>query len=85
MKIVFKDLKHSEIKVIPENLDDIWYLYNIISKGDLVRAVTFRTDEQKDDKIRTKKSSKKRMKLGIRVSEIKFHEFSDRLRIHGTI
>ena len=85
MKIVFKDLKHGEIKVIPENLDDIWYLYNIISKGDLVRAVTFRTDEQKDDKIRTKKSSKKRMKLGIRVSEIKFHEFSDRLRIHGTI
>jgi protein pelota len=25
------------------------------------------------------------MKLGIRVSEVKFHEFSDRLRVHGTI
>jgi len=25
------------------------------------------------------------MKLGIRVSEVKFHEFSDRLRIHGII
>lgn len=85
MKIVFKDLKHGEIKIIPENLDDIWHLYNIIEIDDLVRAVTFRTDEQKDDKIRSKKSTKKRMKLGIRVSEVKFHEFSDRLRIHGTI
>jgi len=51
----------------------------------MVRAVTFRTDEQKDDKIRSKKVEKKRMKLGIRVDEVKFHEFSDRLRIHGTI
>ncbi len=85
MKVIFKDLKHGEIKLVPENLDDIWHLYNIVDEGDLVRAVTFRTDEQKDDKIRFKKSEKKRMKLGIRVSEVKFHEFSDRLRIHGTI
>ena len=82
MKVIFKDLKHGEIKLVPENLDDIWHLYNIIDENDLVRAVTFRTDEQKDDKIRSKKSEKKRMKLGIRVSEVKFHEFSDRLRIH---
>lgn len=85
MKVVFKDLKHGEVKLIPENLDDIWHLYNIVEENDLVRAMTFRTDEQKDDKIRSKKVEKKRMKLGIRVSEVKFHEFSDRLRIHGTI
>jgi len=86
VKIVFKDLRHGEIKLIAENLDDIWHLYNLIDEHDLVRAMTFRTDEQSsDDKKRTKKSEKKRMKLGIRVSEIKFHEFSDRLRIHGKI
>jgi len=85
MKVVFKDLKHGEIKLIPENLDDIWHLHNIIDEGDLVRAVTFRTDEQKDDRIRSKKAEKKIMKLGIRVDEVKFHEFSDRLRIHGKI
>jgi protein pelota len=85
MKVVFKDLKHGEIKIIPENLDDIWHLYNIVEEGDLVRAITFRTDEQKDDKIRSKKAEKKRMKVGIRVSEVRFHEFSDRLRIHGKI
>ena len=85
MKVIFKDLKHGEIKLMPENLDDIWHLYNIVDAGDLVRAVTFRTDEQKDDKIRSKKAEKKRMKVGIRVSEVKFHEFSDRLRIQGKI
>lgn len=85
MKVIFKDLKHGEVKLMPENLDDIWHLYNIVYEGDLVRAVTFRTDEQKDDKIRSKKAEKKRMKVGIRVSEVKFHEFSDRLRIHGKI
>jgi len=85
MKVLFKDLKHGEIKLIPENLDDIWHLYNVIEKNDLVRAFTFRTDEQKDDKKRSKKAEKKRMKLGIRVSEVKFHEFSDRLRVHGII
>lgn len=85
MKIIFKDMKHGEIKLVPENLDDIWHLYNVIDEKDLVRAISYRTEEQKDDKIRSKKSEKKRMKLGIRVSEVKFHEFSDRLRIHGTI
>ncbi len=85
MKVIFKDLKHGELKLVPENLDDIWHLYNIINKGDLVRALTYRTEEQKDDKIRSKKSEKKKMKLGVRVSEVKFHEFSDRLRVHGTI
>ncbi len=85
MKIIFEDLQHGEIKLLPQTLDDIWHLSNIILKGDLVRAITFRTDEQISDKIRLKKPTKKRMKLGIRVEEVKFHEFSDRLRIHGVI
>jgi protein pelota len=86
LKIIYKDLKKGEIKLRPENLDDIWHLYNIIEKGDLVRALTFRTIEDKsEDILRPKKLEKKPMKLGIRVEEIGFHEFSDRLRIHGII
>lgn len=85
MKIIFKDLKHGEIKLIPENLDDIWHLYNVIEEGDLIRAITFRTTDEKDDKIRSKKTEKKRMKLDIEVEKVSFHPFSDRLRIHGII
>lgn len=85
MKIIHQDLDHNTIKILPETLDDIWHLSNIIQPNDLVRAVTFRTDDQATDKVRTKKASKKKMKLGIRVEQVKFHEFSDRLRIHGVI
>jgi protein pelota len=85
MKVIFKDLKHGEIKLMPENLDDIWHLYNIINEGDIVRGLTYRSEEENDDKIRSKKSEKKHMMLGIRVKEVKFHEFSDRLRVHGII
>lgn len=86
MKIIFKDPKSGEIKLVPENLDDIWHLHNIIEQGDLVRAVTFRTAEgEKADKLRAKKAEKKKMKLGIRVEKITFHEFSNRLRIQGVI
>ena len=85
MKVIHKDLDHNSIKLLPETLDDIWHLSNIIQPNDLIRAVTFRTDDQATDKVRTKKASKKKMKLGIRVEQVKFHEFSDRLRIHGVI
>ncbi|MBN2599340.1 MAG: mRNA surveillance protein pelota [Candidatus Thermoplasmatota archaeon] len=86
MKVIFKDPKTGEIKLIPENLDDIWHLYNIIEEGDLVRAITFRTAEgEKADKLRAKKAEKKKMKLGICVEKVTFHEFSNRLRIQGVI
>ena len=63
MKVIFRDLRHGEIKLMPENLDDIWHLYNIIEEGDLVRAVTFRTSEnEKTDKLRAKKAEKKKWK-----------------------
>jgi protein pelota len=84
--VIFKDPKTGEIKLVPENLDDIWHLYNIIEEGDLVRMVTFRTAEgEKADKLRAKKTEKKRMILGLKVEKLAFHEFSNRLRIQGVI
>ncbi|MEF8879357.1 MAG: mRNA surveillance protein pelota [Candidatus Thermoplasmatota archaeon] len=85
MKIVYQDKEREEIKVVPENLDDIWHLYNVIEEDDLVRMVTFRTEEQRDDMQRAKKPSKKKMKLGLRVEDVEFHKFSDRLRVQGVI
>jgi protein pelota len=86
VKIVHQNPKTGEIKLIAENLDDLWHLYNIIQPGDLVRAVTFRTAEELGgDRIRATKTEKKRMTLTIRVEKVEFHEFSDRLRILGII
>ena len=85
MKIIYKALKKGIIKLIPETMDDLWHLQHIIDKGDLVRALTFRTAEQSTDKLRTKKADKRPMVLGIRVEDVEFHQFSARLRIHGVI
>ncbi|HEC81833.1 MAG TPA: mRNA surveillance protein pelota, partial [Thermoplasmatales archaeon] len=85
MKIVYRDLKKGVVKLVPETMDDLWYLQHILDKGDLVKALTFRTVEQCNDKLRSKKAEKKPMVLGIRVEDVEFHQFSDRLRIHGII
>jgi protein pelota len=50
MRVLHQDRKTGEIKVQIDSLDDLWHLYNLIDKGDLVRAVTFRRDEVKADK-----------------------------------
>lgn len=85
MKIVYRDMKKGVVKLVPETMDDLWHLQHIMDKGDLVKALTFRTAEQDDDKVRSKKAEKKPMVLGIRVEDVEFHQFSDRLRIHGII
>jgi protein pelota len=85
MRVLHQDRKTGEIKVQIDSLDDLWHLYNLIDKGDLVRAVTFRRDEVKADKLRSERGEKKRMTLSIRVEKVEFHESESRLRILGAI
>jgi len=85
MKVIYKNLKDGEIKLLIQNTDDCWHLYNIIEEGDLASAFTYRTKSQSDDKKREGKGEKERMYLTIRVTEVSFQKFSDRLRVQGVI
>lgn len=85
MKVLYKNLKDGEIKLLIQNTDDCWHLYNIIEEGDLASAFTYRTKSQPDDKKREGKGEKERMYLTIRVTEVSFQKFSDRLRVQGII
>jgi protein pelota len=85
MRVLHQDTRTGEIKLLVDNMDDLWHLYNIIEKGDLVMAVTYRREEQKSDKVRAERGEKKRVFLGVRVDKVEFHEFESRLRITGTI
>src|SRR3990172_1662211 len=85
MRVLKRDLREGEIKLRLESLDDVWHLHNLVAPGELVRAVTFRREEGIADKIRPERMEKRRLYLGIRVEDVEFHEFSDRLRISGTI
>jgi protein pelota len=87
LRILFQNSRTGEIRVQLENQDDVWHIYNIIEKGDLVTAATYRRVETKlfKEKLRPERGEKRKMTLGVRVEEAEHHEFTDRLRVSGKI
>ncbi len=85
MQIVEENLRdhEGEIKLIPENLDDLWHLKFIIERGDIVFSLTKRASHS-DDKLRGDKELIT-VRIGIEVEKVEFHRFSNRLRITGRI
>jgi len=85
MRVLHRDPKTGEIKLRVENPDDLWHLHNLLLRGDHVRASTTRREEVKTDKVRPERGEKVRVTLTIRVEDVEFQAFSDRLRIAGVI
>ncbi len=85
MRVLHQDRKEGEIRLRVDNADDLWHLFNLVEKGDLVRAFTYRREEAATDKLRPERGEKLRMKLGIRVEVVEYQDFSDRLRVTGVI
>lgn len=81
MKILDFNQKQGEITVKIDNLNDLWTLYNVISKNDKVAARTQRRVVLKEGS----KGERKPMFLKLKVEDVSFHEFSNRLRVKGTI
>lgn len=82
MKLIHKDIKKGKIKIKIENLEDLWYLSNIIEEGDVIKGKTTRKISYggKEGKSRVEK---KVVFLSISVKDIDFG--SDVLRILGTV
>lgn len=87
MKAEYGEMKKSfgEIRLFPENTDDLWHLEHLIGQGSLVFATTFRSPEGSTDKVRPEKLEKIPVRLGLRVEKIEFHHNSNRLRVFGLI
>ncbi|MFX1314944.1 MAG: mRNA surveillance protein pelota [Promethearchaeota archaeon] len=81
MKILEFNQKQQEVTIKVENLYDLWILFNLISKNDIVSARTQRRIILKEGS----KGERKPMYLKLKVEDVSFHEFSNRLRIKGTI
>jgi len=81
LKILEINKKNEEVTVKIENLNDLWTLFNLISKNDKVIARTHRRIVLKEGS----KGERKPMKLKLNVETVSFHEFSNRLRVKGTI
>lgn len=85
MRIIYRDLKNQKIKILTENLDDLWHLKNIIDPGDQVNSITWRRPKIETDKVRPERREKERVNIKLRVEKTEFHKFSNRLRILGEI
>ena len=81
MKILDFHQKQNEITLKVENLNDLWTLYNVISKNDKVAARTQRRVVLKEGS----KGERKPMFLKLSIEDLSFHEFSNRLRLKGKI
>ncbi|WGI17547.1 mRNA surveillance protein pelota [Methanonatronarchaeum sp. AMET-Sl] len=85
MQVRHKNLEEGVLAIVPENVDDFWTIRNIVQEGDYVRSLTYRSPEDAEDKLRPEARKKQAVKLTIEVSDIDYQDFSNRLRIGGTI
>ena len=85
MRILRNDIKHGIVTVMPEVLDDLWVLYNIVEKGDKVYARTSREIRLDDRYDRPEKGRRISVSLGVTVENVMWDRHMNRLRIHGII
>ncbi len=76
------DPKTKTIKLVPEILDDLWHLEQVIEPGDFVSGSSDRKIKGKDEQ---QKSERIRLFLKIQVETVEFHSFSGVLRANGII
>jgi len=83
---VFKvDLKKGVAKVMPESLDDLWHLYNIIGRRDEVYARTSRQVKTDDEYARSGKARRVPVNLGVQVEKVYWDRVLSRLRVNGIV
>jgi protein pelota len=85
LKIFRIDLKKGFAKVMPESLDDLWHLYNIILKRDEVHARTTRQVKTDDEFSRPTKAKRVPVNLGVQVEKMYWDKVLNRLRINGIV
>lgn len=70
---------------MPESLDDLWHLYNIINEKDEVYARTTRQTKPDDQYARPTKAKRVAVNMGIIVEKMYWDRVLNRLRIHGIV
>lgn len=85
MRILEADLKKGVMKLVPENLDDLWHLYNVIYPNDEVYARTTRQIKPEGEYVRPQKAKRISVFLGVRAQKVSWDRSLNRLRVHGTI
>jgi len=85
LKIIEMNLKKGFVKVIPETLDDLWHLYNVVYRKDEVYSRTTREIKPDEKYARPRRGQRIPVFLGVEVENITWDKLLGRLRVHGTI
>jgi len=85
VKITEKNLQKGFIKVVPDSLDDLWHLYNVIYKGDEVYAYSSRAIKSDQEYSRPKSGERVSAFMGVAVESVSWDKFLGKLRVHGLI
>jgi protein pelota len=79
------NLKKGIAKVLPDSLDDLWHLYNVILEKDKVHARTTRELKVEGQYARPRRGKRVPVLLGVRVEKLFWDRILNRLRIHGIV
>ncbi|CAG9862948.1 unnamed protein product [Phyllotreta striolata] len=85
MKLVSQDIdknNEGQVTLVPEEREDMWHAYNLISEGDSVRSTTIRK-VQTESSTGSSSSSRIRTTLTITVESIDFDTQACMLRLKG--
>ncbi len=81
MRIVEKRLDKGCIVLQLETPDDLWIFYTVVESGDIVASKTTR-------EVKFEGSGESRripMNIAVRVEEVEYQQFSDKLRVRGVV
>lgn len=83
MELIYKEEKKGIVKIKITSLEDLWYLSQIITPKDIVKARTYRKIKLNPQEERNTKIVKKPFVLEIEVEKVEFHKTLNNLRITG--
>jgi protein pelota len=84
MKILRQNKKEGIVKLVPETLDDLWHLDNILEPGDMLTAKTYRKQTIRSGS-ETKEGDRIPVVLTIEVEKKDFHKDTHSLRVTGKV
>ncbi|SAM06297.1 hypothetical protein [Absidia glauca] len=87
MKLVGKTIdkdRSGSVTLLPEELEDMWHVYNLISKDDMIKATTIRR-LQSESSTGSTSSQRIRLTLMITVESVDFDPMVGLLRINGRV
>ncbi|KAL2650908.1 hypothetical protein R1flu_019036 [Riccia fluitans] len=85
MKLVGKDFTKDQagfVKLIPEEAEDLWHVYNLVAPKDLISAVTVRK-VNRETSTGGNEAERVRLKLEVQVETVEYDNVAAVLRVRG--